>query len=147
MGLNVRIYLCIEEFGGKLYVDIRDYFHPDGPDDGLLHTGRGIKMDLKGFHLFKDFMCAINDKWTEAISVLPAPQSPIKTVRAKSDPMEDNSQVIFCDWLIMICNALLKAVPYRRFLKMVVKMTLCFPLGGGLFPLGNANTDDEIIVI
>ena len=108
-------YLCIEEFGGKLYVDIRDYFHPDGPDDGLLHTGRGIKMDLKGFRLFKDSMCSIiNDKWTDAIRVLPASQSPIKTVRAKSDPMEDNSQVIFCDWLIMICNTLLKAVPYRR---------------------------------
>ena len=30
---------------------------------------------------------------------------------------------------------------------MVVKMTIYFPFGGGLFPLGNANADDENIVI
>ena len=89
-------YLYIAEFAGKLYVDIRDYFYPDGLDNGILHTGRGIRMGLNRFRLFKDSMCAIDDKWT-AISVLPAPQTPIKFVRAKSDPMEHNSQVIFCD--------------------------------------------------
>lgn len=57
-------YLTVRPFIGQLYVSLRDYWYPNGPEGGLSFTRRGVTLNLAGWKTLKSNISKIEEKWT-----------------------------------------------------------------------------------
>ena len=84
-------YLTVKPFRGVLYVDIRDYWYPNGPDGGLARTQRGVTLPKAGWDTLKSRMDDVEERWIDAELYL---------ARANAnDEHQEDSQLVILDWI------------------------------------------------
>ena len=91
-GKRYIAYLTVGPFKGKLYLNLRDYWYPNGPTGGLARTQRGIALNLEDWTAFKGLIATIECKWEQAKEYLSP--SPNQMIISAGDTLEEDSQII-----------------------------------------------------
>ena len=91
-GKRYIAYLTVGPFKGKLYLNLRDYWYPNGPTGGLARTQRGIALNLEDWTAFEGLIATIECKWEQAEEYLSP--SPNQMIISAGDTLEEDSQII-----------------------------------------------------
>ena len=93
---NDVCYLTVKPFHGQMYVDIRDFWHPYGPDGGLRRTKRGVTLNREGWNTLVQEMDTMDELWHDATVYLAA-QSGVKRAPSTLVDTEEYSQLVILD--------------------------------------------------
>ena len=68
-GKNVS-YAKVKTFNRKVYIDLRDYWYPNGTEAGIASMKRGVCLILEGWLTLVDKMDAVEELWHDATEYL-----------------------------------------------------------------------------
>ena len=68
-GKNVS-YAKVKTFNRKVYIDLRDYWYPNGTEEEIAGTKRGVCLSLEGWLTLVDKMDAVEELWHDATEYL-----------------------------------------------------------------------------
>ena len=88
---NSMAYLTVKPFRGVMYVDIRDYWYPNGPDGGLARTTRGVTLPKAGWKTIKRRLSDVEERWRDAEMYL---------ARNNTTESQEDSQLVILDWYV-----------------------------------------------
>ena len=92
---NAVAYVTVKTFGKKVYVDIRDYWYPNGLQGGITPTKRGVCLNLEGWLTLVQEMDTIEELWFDAEQYLR--RQPV-IIGGPVDSSDEGSQLVVLDW-------------------------------------------------
>ena len=91
---NAVAYVTVKTFGKKVYVDIRDYWYPNGLQGGITPTKRGVCLNLEGWLTLVQEMDTIEELWFDAEQYLR--RQPV-IIGGPVDSSDEGSQLVVLD--------------------------------------------------
>ena len=94
---NAVAYATVKTFGQKVYVDIRDHWHPNGLEGGIAPTKRGVCLDLGGWLALVREMDTIEEYWRDANDYLRLQSAIATNPSTLVDTSDEDSQLVVLD--------------------------------------------------
>ena len=89
---NAVAYVTVKTFGKKVYVDLRDYWYPNGLQAGITPTKRGVCLNLEGLVTLVQEMDTLEELWHDANQYLR--RQPVITGGPVESSDEDSQLVV-----------------------------------------------------
>ena len=89
-------YAKVKIFNRKVYIDLRDYWYPNGPEAGIAGTKRGVCLSLEGWLTLVEEMDTVEELWHDAREYLQL-RSNVREVPITLDDVEDSQLVVLDD--------------------------------------------------
>ena len=107
---NAAAYATVKTFGQKVYVDLCDYWYPNGMEGSIAPTKRGVYLDLEGWLALVWEMDTIVEFWHNANNYLKIQSAIATNPRTLVDTSDEDSQLVVLDSTTLFITATQKLI-------------------------------------